>query len=218
MGRVMSEIAMQRIIQYGINYLRANRPIFNDIFAYLVDHPLMSVNYGQSYVDNIWTWFSTEKIPVVQSFLLTPERIPCISVHLSGESEDESKASISDFYGDEEDSEVSIKAMSTSLDIGLYGSKVADEVLWLYYILDDILFRHKALIQSMGIEIQTFSASDYNRDSSKNPENIFTRFVKMRLTVFDTWNSEIFTGPYEVELEHLGVESTDPNKPEVDKI
>lgn len=218
MGRVMPEIAIQRLIQYGIGYLRNNRTMFNEVFAYLDDHPLMSVNYGTSYIDRIWAWFTTEKIPVVQSFLLTPERIPCYSVHLSGENEDESKAAIADFYGDEDDNELYIKAMNTTLDIGIHGSKTADEVLWMYYILDDILFRHKLVAQSMGIEIQTFSASDWQKDNAKNPENIYSRWVKMRLTVFDTWRSEQFEGPYDVELEYLGVDSSNPDQPITDKI
>jgi hypothetical protein len=207
MSRVMPEIAVQRLVQYGIQYLRSNRPMFNEIFAYLKDHPLMSTSYGQPYIDSIWNWFTTEKIPVVQAFLLTPERVPCYSIHLSSENEDESKAAMSDYYGDEEDNELSISCSNVTLDIGIHGSKVADGVLWMYYILSDILFRHKGLAQSMGIEIQTFSASDFQRDNSKLPENIYTRYVKMRLTTFDTWKSDSFEGPYEVEIENIEIES-----------
>jgi hypothetical protein len=212
MSYVMPEIGMQRILQYGIQYLRANRPIFNEIFAYLSVHPLMASGYGQTYIDRIWTWFTTEKIPVVQAFLMSPERVPCFSIHLSSETEDESKAGISDFYGDDEENEMGVNVFNVNLDIGIHGSKVAEEVLWMYYIASDILFRHKTLIQSMGIELQTYTASDWQRDNTKNPENLFTRWLRMRLTVVNSWNGPQFEGPYDL-LFDINVASTMDSQP-----
>jgi len=201
MSQVMPEIAVQRIIQHGLKQLRLSKPMFDDIFAYVKEHPLMVGAYGPTYVDRIWQWFTTEKLPVVQAFLLTPERIPCYSVHLSAESEDESKASIGDFYGEELESELSISSFSVTLDIGIHGSKTADQVLWMYYILSYILFKNKLLAQDLGIEMQTFSATDWQKDTAKMPENIYTRWVKMRCTVFNTWSTEPFSGPYDMETE-----------------
>jgi hypothetical protein len=197
----MPEIAVQRIIQYGIKNLRQNRNAFDDIFEYVKSHPLMSAAYGSAYVDRIWQWFTTEKLPVVQAFLLTPERVPCYSVHLSAESEDESKAAISDFYGDEEEGELGISSFNITIDIGIHGSKTADQVLWMYYILSYILFKTKPLAQELGLEMHTFSATDWQKDSAKMPENIYTRWVKMRCTVFNTWSNDVFVGPFDLEFE-----------------
>lgn len=201
MSCVMPEVAIQRIVQLGIQELRANKPHFDDIFAYLAENPLMTASYGTAYVDRVWTWFTTEKIPVVQAFLLTPERVPCYSIHLSSESEDESKASISDFYGDDDDGEIGINSFSVNVDIGIHGSKVAEQVLWMYYILNDILFRSKLRAQQLGIEIQTHSATDWQRENQKNPENIYTRWVRMRVSVFNTWKHTPHEGPYDIDAE-----------------
>ena len=201
MSHVMPEVAVQRIIQYGIKKIRTDKVAFDDIFAYVKEHPLMAAAYGPSYVDRIWQWFNTEKLPVVQAFLLTPERVPCYSVHLSAENEDESKASISDFYGEEEENELSVSSFNITVDIGIHGSKTADQVLWMYYILSYILFKTKPLAQELGIEMQTFSATDWQKESSKMPENIYTRWVRMRCTVFNTWSGDPFVGPFDLETE-----------------
>jgi hypothetical protein len=107
------------------------------------EHPLLVDAYGPGYVEKIWQWFNTEKIPVVQAWLLTAERVPCFSIHLSTEAEDESKAAISDFFGEGEDADIGINSFSVNLDVGIHGSKAADQVLWMYYIASYILFRYK---------------------------------------------------------------------------
>lgn len=202
----MPEVAVQRLLQYGIQELRKNKPAFDDIFSYQSGHPLIDEAYGQEYVDKIWTWFTTERIRVVQAWILSPQTIPCFSIHLSNENEDESKAAIGDYYGDGEDSEIGVSAFSTLVDIGIHGSKAADQVLWMYYIASYILFKYKQVARTLGIEIQTYSASDWQKDSSKMPENIWTRWMRMRCTVFNTWNADEFQAITAIETE------TNPNK------
>lgn len=209
MATVMPEIAVQRLIQFGIASLRKDKAAFDNIFCYQVEHPLMSKAYGQAYVDRIWQWFTTEKIRVVHSWILSAQTVPCFSVHLSADTEVESNAAISDFYGDGEDGDIGVSSFNVTLDIGIHGSKVADQVLWMYYILSYILFKYKSLAQNLGIELQTFSASDWSKESSKMPDNIWTRWVRMRCTVFHTWEANAFEGPYDLEtlmeFERLGV-------------
>jgi hypothetical protein len=201
MSFVMAEIAVQRLIQYGIQELRKDEEAFRDIFAYLVEHPLMVNGYGTSHVDKIWQWFNTEKIPVVQAWLLTAERVPCFSIHLSTESEDESKAALSDFYGEDDDADIGINSFVVNLDVGIHGSKTADQVLWMYYIASYILFRYKDVGRSLGLQIHTYSATDWQKDTAKNPENVFTRWIRMRVSTFNNWKFEKYQGPYEIETE-----------------
>jgi len=198
MAWVMPEIAVQRLIQYGIVQLRQDKVAFDDIFAYSIEHPLIAEGYGKDYVDKIWTWFTTERIRVVQSWTLSPQTVPCFSIHLSNESEDESKAAIGDFFGDGENAEIGINSMNVLVDVGIHGSKAADQVLWMYYILSYIMFKHKPIARSLGIEIQTYSASDWQKDATKMPENIWTRWLRMRCTVFNTWDAEAFNEINEV--------------------
>jgi hypothetical protein len=199
MAWVMPEIAVQRLIQYGIAQLRQDKPAFDEIFAYSVKHPLVAEAYGQEYVDKVWTWFTTERIRVVQSWILSPQTVPCFSIHLSNENEDESKAAIGDYYGHGEDSEIGINSMNVLVDIGIHGSKAADQVLWMYYIISYVLFKYKPIAQDLGIAIQTYSASDWQKDATKMPENIWTRWLRMRCTVFNTWNAEAYQVATEID-------------------
>lgn len=206
MAWVMPEVAVQRLVQYGIYQLRQNKAAFDEIFEYQRSHPLVAEAYGVDYVDKIWTWFTTERIRVVQSWILSPQTVPCFSIHLSNENEDESKAAISDYYGDGEDAELGIASMNVLVDIGIHGSKAADQVLWMYYIVSYILFKYKSIARGLGIEIQTYSASDWQKDASKMPENIWTRWLRMRCTVFNTWDADALKVADNLEIE-LDLES-----------
>ncbi len=123
---------------------------------------------------------------------------------------------ISDFYGDDDDGEVGVNSFSITVDIGIHGSKVAEQVLWMYYILNDILFRKKMLAQQLGIEMQSPSASDWQRENQKNPENIYTRWVRLKLRVFNTWKQAPHEGPYEVDAE-VYAGSTNPDEEVVEE-
>jgi hypothetical protein len=202
---IMPEIAVQRLIQYGIKELKKDKESFEDIFCFLSMDPFMKDEYGPAFVETIWTFFTEEKLRVVQGWSLNMQTVPCYSVTLASDVEDESKAAIGDFYGDAEDYELMVSPSTVMLDIGCHASKSSDQVLWLYYILAYILLKHKRIAESMGIELQTQSASDWARENNKIPENLFTRWVRMRVTVYNTWIGDRFSGPYNLDVE-LSVE------------
>jgi hypothetical protein len=147
----------------------------------------MAKEYGPTFVDRLWQWFNTDKIRVVQSWSLSLQSVPCYSIHLASEVEDESKASIGDFYGDTDEGELMASPKTVTLDIGCHGSKSPDQVLWLYYILQYILLKHKRVAEYLGLELHTQSASDWAKDTNKVPEQIYTRWVRLRTMVLDTW-------------------------------
>jgi hypothetical protein len=196
----MPEIAVSRLIAYGLQQLRADEESFRDLFCYLSHDPFMVDTYGPSYVDRLWEWFNTDKIKVIQGWSLNMQSVPCYSITLSSEVEDESTASFSDYYGDDECNELLVYAKIVNLDIGCHGSKSPDQVIWLYYILSYILFKNKRYAESMGLELQTATASDWARDNGKTPENIFTRWVRMRVKSWDTLIGDRFSGPYDLEI------------------
>jgi hypothetical protein len=197
MGFVMPEIIVQRVIQHGIRELRKDKPAFLDIFEQLTTDEL-GVEYGANYLEEIWTWFSTTKLPVVQAWALNVQKIPCISVHLANETEDETKAAMNDLagiFGDE--SELGTAAFTVMIDIGIHANKAGDNVLWLYYIVSYILFKHKLMAHRLGLKLSTFSASDYNKDNSKMAENIWTRWIRFRTTTQNFWGADKFGEPVE---------------------
>lgn len=192
MSFVMPEIAVQKILAYGIRQLRADKRAFYDLFAQF-DQDELSEDYGAKYVDEVWKWFSTTKIPIVRAWSLNAQQIPCISVHLANETEDETKDAIGDYFGTSEEGEVGTSVFTVMIDIGIHASRAGDQVLWLYYIVSYILFKYKLMAHRLGLKLQTFSASDYNKDASKMVDNIWTRWIRFRCTTENFWAGEKFT-------------------------
>ncbi len=205
MSFVMPEVVVQRVLQEGIKNLRNNSTAFDDIFAtFLCDE--MNAAYGQGYVDTIKKWFNETKIPVVQAWSLNPERIPCYSIHLASETEDEQKAAIGDdfsgdFIGDDAEENISTGVFTVYVDIGIHADKSGDGVLWLYYIMSYILFREKTRAERLGLKLHTWSASDYNRDQSKLAENVWTRWVRFKCTTQNFLGGEPRSAADELDLD-----------------
>lgn len=192
MSFVMPEIVVQKVITYGLKQLRSNKAEFYDLFAQYTQDEL-NEDYGPVYLDELWKWFSTTKIPVVKAWSFNAQVIPCISVHLANETEDESKASIGDYAGSfDPDGETGTGVFTAMVDIGIHANKAGDHVLWMYYMVAYILFKHKLMAHRLGLKLHTFSASDYNKDNNKMTENIWTRWVRFRCTTENFWDAARF--------------------------
>ena len=201
MSFVMPEIVVRKIIDIGIKKLRQNKPAFDDIFCQLTQDEL-NAEYGAAYRDKIWEWFSTTKIPVIQAWSFNAQRIPCISVHLANETEDEAKAAVGDYMGDfTGEGETQTGVFTVMVDIGIHANKGGDHVLWMYYIVNYILFKHKLMAHRLGLKLHTFSASDYSKDNLKMAENIWTRWIRFRCTTENFWEGDKFSEIDEVNTE-----------------
>lgn len=201
MSFVMPEIVIQKVLTHGIKQLRSNKAEFYDLFCQFTQDELND-DYGPVYLDELWKWFSTTKIPVVKAWSFNAQVIPCISVHLANETEDESKAAIGDYAGVFDDQgETGTGVFTAMVDIGIHANKAGDHVLWLYYMVAYILFKHKLMAHRLGLKLHTFSASDYNKDSNKMTENIWTRWVRFRCTTQNFWDADRFTDVENVNVD-----------------
>ena len=184
----MPQIALQKVLQKGIKELKDNPELLEDIFNYMHE-PDIEEDYGETYVAKVKDWFLNTKIPVLHAWTFNSDRIPCVSIHLSNESEDESKAAIGDYWGPGENGEIGTTVITTQLDIGIHASKNADEVLWLYYIVTYILFRNKLFAEKLGLTLQTFNASDWDKRQEYLVENVWTRWLRFRCVTQNFWDS-----------------------------
>jgi len=182
MAMVLTEVALQRVIQIGIANLRANPAAFREVFAQY-NSPAMSASYGDAYIDKIQTWFNNTKLPVLQAWSFDPQKVPAVSIHLADESEDESKASVGDYFGMGEDSEILVGTATVSLDIGIHADKTKDIVLWMYYIIVYILYKEKLTARGLGLLLYTYRANEYNKESKYMADNVWSRWVRFRCTV-----------------------------------
>lgn len=211
MGFVMPEIVVQKVLTHGIKALRGNKAAFYDLFEQYVTDEL-AAEYGTNYLDQLWAWFSTTKLPVIQAWQMTPQRIPCISIHLATETEDESKAAMFDYageFGDGNDTQTGV--FTVMVDIGIHANKAGDHVLWMYYIVAYILFKNKLMAHRLGLKLHTFSGSDYSKNAQHMAENIWTRWIRFRCT------TENFLGGEDaMEIEDLSLDPSMGNEPASD--
>lgn len=187
----MPQIAVHRVIQEGVQILKSNIDILDNIFEYYTCDA-MNADYGQAYIDKIKTWFKDTKIPVVQAWSMNMSKVPQVSVQLAQENEDENKAAIGDHWDTGVNGNIGVSVFTVMLDINIFGTKNSDEVLWLYYIVNYILFKRKRRAEQLGLQIHTFSATDYARDIPKLPENIWVRTIRFKTTVQNFWESESY--------------------------
>jgi len=202
----MPQLALHRIIQEGMVTVRNNPEIMDDIFQYFTCEE-MNADYGQAYIEQVKAWFVQTKIPVVQAWSLNPQLAPQISIKLATEQEDESKSAIGDHWGDGDDSNIGVAPFIVQLDIGLHASKGGDQVLWLYYIVSYILFKRKRRAEALGLQLHTFTATDYTRDMAKMADNIFSRYIRFRTVVQNFWDSEEYIDIFDVAVD-LDAENT----------
>ncbi len=195
MSWTLPEVAIRRVINDSFKKLRTDKTAFLEIFADFAKDELAD-EYGDAYIEKIWEWFTVTKIPVIQSWSFNTQKVPCISVHLANEQEDEAKLAFDDFGGQFDNvAETGTAAFSVMLDIGCHANRGGDHVLWLYYILAYTLFKYKPSLVRLGLEMGTFSASDYSKEAEKMGNNIWTRWVRYRCTTQNDWAAEELVEP-----------------------
>lgn len=199
MPHVMPQVALHRIIKDGIAIIKSNPSVLDDIFQYFTCDP-MNDSYGQTYIDNIKEWFTKTKIPVVQAWNLNMQQVPQIGIQLAQESEAEDKSAIGDHWDMGEEGNIGTSAFNVSLDVVLMGTKGSDEVLWLYYIVNYILFKRKRQAEELGLQLHTFAASDFARESMKFPEGIYARTIRFRALIQNFWDSEPYLDITDMEV------------------
>lgn len=211
MGFIFPEIVVRKVIDQGIKELRTDKPAFDDLFCQFLQDEL-GVDYGANYREQIWDWFTTTKIPVVQAWSFNAQRIPCISIHLANETEDESKAAMNDLAGSfNQDNETGTGVFTVMIDVGVHANKGGDHVLWIYYIVAYILFKYKPMAFRLGLKLGTFSASDYSKDADKMGNNVWTRWIRFRCTTQNFWGADPF-----IQVDSVNVDHTIGNPPASD--
>lgn len=77
-----------------------------------------------------------------------------------------------------------------NIDLGIHGKDDDNTVLWMYYIIVWILFRFKQTLEDRGIDIHTFSASEFDRQSKFVEENIYSRWIRLSGKTTVEWSED----------------------------
>ena len=219
---VMPEIALQFLIKDAVEHIKANPELIDEIFSMYLMPRYAAVYGGQTYIDKIKEWFLSTDIPVLQSWSFNSQQIPAISVHLSDEVEDTAQAALGDEFSeidfdDGSGVEEGINCFNVSLDVGIHSAKEGDYVLWLYYITQFIFFLFKRDFEYYGLQLHTYRASAFNKESKYLANNVWSRWIRINVKVYNTWNISSYDKhslAYNTNIQ-VGLGSTDITNPEV---
>lgn len=98
MAVYLLDVEVQSIITYGLDYIRQNLHVLDEVFANLKEGHLNKL-YGDKEIQKIKDWFTNRNIPVRLGFNLQPQDVPCYSVHLAQSVEDVGNAFYNDWAG-----------------------------------------------------------------------------------------------------------------------
>ncbi len=93
------DVEVYAIIQYGLDYIRSNLDVLDKIFDNFNSEHLKNL-YGKKEIERIKTFIKDNNIPVKLAWNLTPQDIPCYSLHLAQAVEDVPHAFLHDYAGE----------------------------------------------------------------------------------------------------------------------
>jgi len=77
-----------------------------------------------------------------------------------------------------------------NVDLGIHGSDDNNTVLWMYYMVVWTLFRFKPVLEKRGIDLHTFSASEFDRQSKFVQENVYSRWIRLGAKSTVEWSED----------------------------
>jgi len=101
----LPDLVIESVIRDGFANLKARPEIIDSLFADLTK-PYANRKYGSAEVEKIKTFFTTgsgKEISIAHSFHLKEATLPCVSIQLGSDSEDQRLANLEDYQGFDEE-------------------------------------------------------------------------------------------------------------------
>ena len=94
----MPELIIESIIRDGMENARRDLTIIDDVFSDLTTSYAQR-KYGQKEIDKIKSLITNKEVSIVHAFNLVHANLPCISIQLADDREDEAKAYLGNYVG-----------------------------------------------------------------------------------------------------------------------
>lgn len=99
MSAPLSEFVIETVLRDGLNEIRLNPDILDDIFSRFLT-TYFDNQYGQEKIDELKTYFSENSIRIVHAKSQVPAQMPCVSIQMLRTDEEESLQQFSDQFED----------------------------------------------------------------------------------------------------------------------
>lgn len=103
MGFPLADLIVESLIRDGVQNLRENPAIIDDIFSSLTA-PYAQRKYGVSEVNKIKNIINSRELAIISAYHPGEAQLPCLSIALSDDMEDRSNATFNDYAGTEQSS------------------------------------------------------------------------------------------------------------------
>ena len=97
------DVVIKEAIDLGLDDLRKNPWLIEDIFSDFIENPILAQKYGMKEIENAKNFLKNNKIHIFMAHRLDKEEMPCITIALGDSTEDKSLATLADQSADIED-------------------------------------------------------------------------------------------------------------------
>jgi len=183
------DFLLETILKAGLEWFRTDPAAPNYVFGHL-NSPYLA-KYGQPKIDEIAAYIRKYDIKIVQSWALIATAVPCISIQLLDAGEMTERAGLADFerMADTKNldgevigrREVSYSPISDNIHLGIHCQDSPDLAKYLYYLVVYVLHSFKPQLETRGMMLGTFRATDLSRMNEYLPENLYSRFINFTI-------------------------------------
>jgi hypothetical protein len=184
-GLYPTDLILEYFIEKGIEWFRSDADAVKKVFSHFL-RPELKEKFGQTKIDEIQKYFDDHEISVIQSFPISDQTLPLVSIQLADAEEVLPYGGLNQFAGvlDNTDSEGNIAdrktfgylPMNDSLLVGIHAPSV-DKVKYLYYLIAYIISSSVPQFENIGLFNILLRATDLSRLNEMMPANVFSRFM-----------------------------------------
>ena len=213
MSFTLPDLLVEGAIRAGYDLLRGDsRDAILDVvfdfteFGVDKDGGLPSSVFGKytQEAQRVKDFFAENEVAIVQSYSDVQTQLPCISIQLANDGEDQGLALADDFGGVNGEvlgPDLNIIHANTVINVGIH-SKEQLLTKYMYHLTKYFILSAKIDLIRQNFIIATFRGSDFSRDNAWQGDHVYTRFLNISGKTEDSWINldEVLAGIEQVNV------------------
>lgn len=209
------DFLIEDVLRVGFKWFLTDPDAGAQVLSHLAT-PYLSGKYGQAKINEVVDYLKKYELRIVQHWSLIGEQMPCISIQLLDGGEMPERAGLADFEGQVDAlnaqsevmgrQELRYSPVSDTVHIGIHTGNTPDFCKYLYYVVIYILLLFKDDLETRGLQLGTYRATDLSRLNEYLPANVYSRFINY--TVFSI--ARVNTGKLPIVKEFAGLSIEPP--------
>ena len=184
------DFLLESVLKAGLEWFRTDPQAPKFVFGHL-QSPYLNAKYGEAKINEIAAYIRKYDVKIIQHWSLIHASVPCISIQLLDANEMTERAGFADFQrmsdtlnADNEvvgRRDVGYSPITDNIHLGIHCQDTPDLAKYLYYLTTYILNAFKPQLETQGMMLGTFRATDLSRVNEYLPENLYSRFINFTI-------------------------------------